>query len=482
MYLKSLRFKLTVWYVVILGILLISFSTFLYVTLSKSLHRGVDNKLQALAGLIASESGSPSSQFGFRDLDQMLAASLKLRPVGKFIQVLDESGRIGQRSDNLRNVQLPVTLRALINASRGRTTLETVRSLGNPPLRMITFPVLENTHMMRVVQVASSLEDVEDALKTLLIILIITVPSALMLASLGGQFLANKALKPVDQVTQTARTITSQNLNQRIPPPKVHDEIARLIDTFNDMISRLDKSFNQIKQFSTDASHELKTPLTILRGEVEVALRKERNSSEYEQVLRSNLEEINRMSRIVEDLLLLTRTDMGEIPLNRDHVNLTKILRQVVDQLSILAQTKNLEMVTSNHDEEVHIFADALRLRQLFLNLIENSIKYTEPGGSIRIILERDHEQLFSAAGTEQNASVRIVVMDTGIGIAKEDQERIFDRFFRVDKARSRDQGGSGLGLSICKWIVEAHQGQISVESDLGKGSRFVVRLPLPPQ
>jgi heavy metal sensor kinase len=345
---------------------------------------------------------------------------------------------------------------------------------------MITFPVLENTHMMRVVQVASSLEDVEDALKTLLIILIITVPSALLLASLGGQFLANKALKPVDQVTQTARTITSQNLNQRIPPPKVHDEISRLIDTFNDMISRLDKSFNQIKQFSTDASHELKTPLTILRGEVEVALRKERNSSEYEQVLRSNLEEINRMSRIVEDLLLLTRTDMGEIPLNRDHVNLTKILREVVDQLSILAQTKNLEVVTSNHDEEVHIFADALRLRQLFLNLIENSIKYTEPGGSIRIILERDHEQLFSAEGTEQNASVRIVVMDTGIGIAKEDQERIFDRFFRVDKARSRDQGGSGLGLSICKWIVEAHQGQISVESDLGKGSRFVVRLPLP--
>jgi signal transduction histidine kinase len=248
------------------------------------------------------------------------------------------------------------------------------------------------------------------------------------------------------------------------------------------MISRLDKSFNQIKQFSTDASHELKTPLTILRGEVEVALRKERDSSEYEQVLRSNLEEINRMSRIVEDLLLLTRTDMGEIPLNRDNVNLTKILGEVVDQLSILARAKNLEMVTSNHDEDVHIFADALRLRQLFLNLIENSIKYTEPGGWIRIILERDHKQPICTEGMEQSASVRIVVMDNGIGIAKEDQERVFDRFFRVDKARSRDQGGSGLGLSICKWIVEAHQGQISVESDLGKGSRFVVTLPLPPQ
>ena len=274
MHFRSLRFKLTVWYVLILGILLISFSSFLYFTLSKSLYRDVDNKLRSLAELIASESASPLSKFGFGNIDETLEATMNLKPIGKFIQVLDESGQIGRKSDNLKNVQLPISLNALKNASKGIMTFETNHSLSNTPLRIFTLPVAENNHIARIVQVASSLEDVEDALNTLFIILIVTVPSALIVASLGGQFLANKALKPVDHITQTARMITSQNLNQRIKVPKVKDEISRLIETFNEMISRLDQSFHQIKQFTADVSHELKTPLTILKGEVEVTLRK----------------------------------------------------------------------------------------------------------------------------------------------------------------------------------------------------------------
>jgi len=324
---------------------------------------------------------------------------------------------------------------------------------------------------------------VEDALNTLLIILIIAVPLALLVASLGGQFLANKALKPVDHITQTARMITSQNLNQRINPPKVKDEISRLVETLNEMISRLDRSFRQVKQFSTDASHELKTPLTILKGEVEVALRKERVPYEYEQILKSNLEEINRMSQIVEDLLLLSKADSGEIRLNKEDMNLNEVLNEVVAHVNVLAQSKNLRIETSNHHEEIHIFGDPLRIRELFLNLIENGIKYTEEGGSIHILLTKDTlvqdgKQSDRAQG-EQAEFVKIIVSDTGIGIAKEDQERIFDRFFRVDKARSREQGGSGLGLSICKWIVKAHRGEIEVESELGKGSSFIVKLPI---
>jgi heavy metal sensor kinase len=472
-YFKSLRFKLTLWYVIILGILLTSFSTFLYVTLSKSLYRNVDDKLRSLAHLIATESGSPSSRFGFGTIDQTLRASLNLRPIGKFIQVLDASGNVGQKSDNLENVQLPISLNALRNASKGFVTFETTRTFGNTPLRVVTVPAMAGDQMVKIVQVASSLEDVEDALNTLLLILIITVPSVLLIASVGGQFLANQALKPVDEVTQTARRITSENLDQRIRPLRVKDEISRLIETFNEMISRLYQSFRQIKQFTSDASHELKTPLTILRGEVEVALRKERTSTEYEQTLRSNLEEINRMSKIVDDLLLLSKTDIGEIRLNQEDVNLTQILNDVVTQLTLLTQAKNLRITTSNHEEDVHLFADGLRIRQLLLNLIENGIKYTEPGGAIHIALETDAYPL------ESSGSIRIAVSDTGIGIAKEDQERIFDRFFRVDKARARDQGGSGLGLSICKWIVEAHQGRISVESDPGKGSTFTIELPV---
>src|SRR3972149_4045601 len=204
MHLSSLRIKLTLWYVLILGTLLISFSSFLYFTFSKSLYRDVDNKLRALAELIASESASPLSKFGFGNIDQTLETYMNLKPIGKFIQVLDESGNIGRKSDNLRNVQLPISLSALKSASKGLITFETNRSFGNAPLRIITLPVIENNHVTRIIQVASSLEDVEDALNTLLIILIIAVPSAITVASLGGQFLANKALKPVDRVTQTA--------------------------------------------------------------------------------------------------------------------------------------------------------------------------------------------------------------------------------------------------------------------------------------
>jgi heavy metal sensor kinase len=477
MHLQSLRFKLTLWYVFILGILLIAFSSFLYLTLSKSLYRDVDNKLKALAEFIATESASPLSKFGFGNIDQTLETSMNLKPVGKFIQVLDESGRIGRKSDNLKHVQLPISLNALKNASMGLVTFETNRSLGDTPLRMVTLPVTEKNQSMRIVQVASSLEDVEDALNTLFLILVITVPSALILASLGGQFLAYKALKPVDQITQTARMITSQNLNQRISPPKVTDEISRLIETFNEMISRLDQSFRQIKQFSSDASHELKTPLTILRGEVEVALRKERAPAEYQKVLKSNLEEVHRMAQIVEDLLLLSRADNGEIQLSLKEIDLADILNEMVPQARFLAQPQNLLLQAFLPEEKITILGDSLRIRELLLNLIENAVKYSEDGGQVTIHLSKQN----SAASWDkkENGFAEIRVTDTGIGIAKEDQERIFDRFFRVDKARSREQGGSGLGLSICKWIVEAHQGKIAVESDLEKGSSFIVLLPL---
>jgi heavy metal sensor kinase len=482
---RSLRFKLTLWYVLILGVLLISFSGLLYLTLSRSLYRDVDHKLRSLAELIATESTSPLNKFGFGNIDQTLEAAMNLKPVGKFIQVLDESGRIGRKSENLKNVRLPISLQALRNASNGSISYETTHSFGNTPLRIITYPVKENNQVAKIIQVASSLEDVEDALNTLFVILAVTVPSILMIASLGGLFLANKALKPVDRITQTARMITSRNLNQRIQTLKVKDEISRLVDTFNEMISRLDHSFRQIKQFTADASHELKTPLTILKGEVEVTLRKKRMPHEYEQILVSNLEEINRMSKIVEDLLLLSRADIGEIRLNKEDIHLNRFIQGLTEQMKILAQPKNIRIEISNHQEEIHVFGDALRMRELFINLIENGIKYTEEGGSILITLTQEAEppaHPLTPADKRPVHFAKVIVTDTGIGIAKDDQERIFNRFFRVDKARSREQGGSGLGLSICRWIVEAHQGDITVKSEPGKGSSFIVRLPIPNQ
>jgi signal transduction histidine kinase len=223
--------------------------------------------------------------------------------------------------------------------------------------------------------------------------------------------------------------------------------------------------------------------LTILKGEVEVVLRKERSQQEYQQILKSNLEEINRMSQIVEDLLLLSKADTGQIELNKGDINLTEILTEVVAQMEMLARSKKLHLSASNNHQDIHIFGDALRIRELFINLIENGIKYTEEGGSIHISLKKEYpspvRDQSDWVGKERERFAKIIVIDTGIGISREDQEKIFNRFFRVDKARSRDQGGSGLGLSICKWIVEAHQGEINVESELGRGSSFIVKLPL---
>jgi len=465
---RNIRFKLTLWYIVILGIILTSFSTFLYLTLSRSLYNGIDVKIKSIAEVIASSSMNPYSQYSFSTLDRMLKDSFSLRPVTKFIQVLDESGRIGRKSDNLQNFQLPISIHALKNASQGNITFETTKAFGKHPLRMVTVPVIRGQRIINIVQVATSLEEVEEALKALLLILWITVPSVLVFASLGGLFLANKALKPVDEITKTARMITSRSLDQRIKLKKTRDEIGRLAETFNDMISRLGRSFKQIRQFSADASHELRTPLTILKGEIEVGLRKRRRPEEYRKILDSNLDEINHMTQIVDNLLFLSKADMGEIHLQKNRIDLTELVSEVGTQVQVIAMAKNIRLHISN-DSGVAVIGDRFRLRELLLNLVDNGVKYTSEGGEMRISVERD------------NGRVKLCVLDNGIGIAPEDQPHIFDRFFRVDKARSREAGGSGLGLSICKWIAEAHGGEISVESGVGKGSLFTVTLPLAP-
>jgi two-component system OmpR family sensor kinase len=316
--------------------------------------------------------------------------------------------------------------------------------------------------------VGSSLEGVEEALHQLLLILLIAVPAALLITSAGGLFLANKALRPVDEITQIARRIGSGDLNQRIRIKRVNDELGRLAATFNEMIAKLEGSFRQVKRFTADASHELKTPLTILRGEVEVGLKKRRALKEYQRILNSNLEEINRMSRIVEDLLILSRADMGELTMEREEMELSALAREVWEDLQILARKKKVQLNFIG-DGSTKVEGDPLFLRQLILNLTENGLKYTPPGGEVELKVEGDRDQRVA----------RILVSDTGVGIAPKDQKRVFDRFFRADKARSRETGGTGLGLSICQWIAQAHEGRIAVRSTVGKGSTFTVTLPL---
>ncbi|RLA97319.1 MAG: hypothetical protein DRG32_03790, partial [Deltaproteobacteria bacterium] len=297
---------------------------------------------------------------------------------------------------------------------------------------------------------------------------LVAVPSVLILAVVGGLFLANKALRPVDEITNTARKIgSSGDLSQRIRlKRKVDDEIGRLAATFNEMIAKVENSFQQIKRFTADASHELKTPLTILRGEIEVGLKRLRTPEEYQKILASNLEEVKHMSRMVEDLLTLARADMGALELRKEVVDLGGLVREVWEEVRLWAEDKGVELLFQE-DGEARIMGDRGRLRQLALNLIDNAIKYTPSGGRVELRVVRDGDE------------VTFSVADTGEGIPAEDLQRIFERFYRVDKARSRQRGGTGLGLSICKWIAEAHGGRISAESELGRGSKFHVFLPL---
>ncbi len=463
-FMRSIRVRLTLWYIFILGCTLALFSSLVYYQMSRSLYKSVDHKILTISEVIAS-SISPNSSSVFADLEKKLAKKVGRQPTAKFIQLLDRSGNIGGKSLNLKNKRLPVSFEALQNASKGIISYETKEVFGEP-LRIITYPVKRpGTDVRSIVQVATSLAEVKDTLNKLVLILVSVVPLALIIASIGGTFLANKVLKPINEINRITREITSKNLELRVPEPATHDELGKLVETINGMIERLEKSFKQVQQFTADASHELKTPLTILKGEAELALRKERQPEEYRQYLHSSLEEINRLTRLVQDLLVLSRADTGRLTLHKEPLDLAALVDSCCEQCRFLGEGQNIRVIFK-HQAGVRVLGDKYRLKQMFYNLVENAIKYSEGGGKVEVL-------------TAQNGKyANVLVKDEGLGIDEKDIPYIFDRFYRVDKSRSRDAGGTGLGLSICKWIAEAHGGKITVESALGMGSCFTVWLP----
>ncbi|MBI4549000.1 MAG: ATP-binding protein, partial [Ignavibacteriae bacterium] len=270
----------------------------------------------------------------------------------------------------------------------------------------------------------------------------------------------------INQVIETAKSITADRLHDRILEHHAKDEIGKIISTFNEMISRLDISFQQMKQFSADASHELRTPLTVMRSQLETAMNSRTSVAEMKKIVANCLDETIRMTGIIENLLLLAKGDAGQITMKQEVVDLSSLVRQTYDESVILASQKEIS-VTLEEITSISILGDAERLRQMLLNLIDNSIKYTPECGRIHLSLSTD------------DGNAKIVVADTGIGIPENEIPRIFNRFYRVDRARSREMGGTGLGLSIAQWIVHAHGGNIRVESKLNEGSEFSVLLPL---
>jgi heavy metal sensor kinase len=320
---------------------------------------------------------------------------------------------------------------------------------------------------MYTVQVAAPLDEAFEALNRFRLLLLFTAPVLLIAASAGGYWLSTRALAPVDAISRAAQRIGIANLAERLPVTQTGDQLQRLSETLNAMFARLEDAVCRIRQFTADASHELRAPISLIRTTAEVAIQKrDRSAEEYFNALQEILEESERTSEVVDSLMLLARADSGKEAMEFSRADARVIVGEAAEQGEKLARNYGLDFAVLLPDTPILVLADGNALRRALLILIDNAVKYTPKGGSVKVKLD-----------TNNNGPV-VYVSDTGIGIARADISRIFDRFWRADKARSREQGGAGLGLSIAKWIVEMHRGSVRVESELGKGSTFSVRLP----
>ncbi len=463
----SIRVRLTLWYGSALALILLLFAVALYLVMSRALREQVDASLNEAAAVAIRTLGE--HRFGpfliFEDLSQDFP---EIALLDKFFQIFGPAGQVTIQSSNIQSREIPLSQSAFRASLEGESTFESVQFKKGVPLRLLSVPIRQGEQLVNILRVGTSLQPTDRMLRRLLVGLYIASPVALLVSLLGGWFLAGRALRPVHAITQAARRIAAGDWSQRILTPHSNDEIGQLASTFNDMIGRLEVSFRQIRQFSADASHELRTPLTITKGETELALRRPRQAEDYRAVLESNLEEIDRMSRIVDELLFLSRADLGEIKLKMFPVQLDDLVREIQQQALVLGMERHVQAVLTAV-EPVLIHGDDLRLRELLLNLVDNAVKYSYEGQTVELAL------------VVEGSHAKIMVRDHGIGIAPENHARVFDRFYRTDEARAHGAKGTGLGLAICKWIVEVHHGTIELDSTVHGGSCFTVFLPLIP-
>jgi heavy metal sensor kinase len=463
MRLKSIGARLTFWYTGILCLTLLVLGSLAYGLLTYSLSRDVDAALHGVAQAIAEQARKSGRTPVPPDLDELFRRFFGFSPANPYFEMLTPWGR--PRSAPLPSPPLPISPQALQNAMHGVPTFETLKSAGPYPVRVLIMPVLTAGQVTNVVQVGISLENMYNTLRRFVLIMAALFPLGLLLAGGGGWLLARRALSPVDHMTRSAQRISGEHLTERLLETGTGDELDRLARTLNEMLTRLDESFRQVRQFSADASHELQTPLTILKGEIEVALRSGRTPEEYQGVLTSSLEEIERISRLVEGLLLLARADSGVLRMDHKPVAVHELVAEVAAQMQKMADDQGVSL----HLEKltpVTLCGDREQLFRLLLNLMDNAIKYTPAGGRVTVSLHADASQAL------------ISVTDTGIGLSEAEQAQIFTRFYRAAQARSQSGGGAGLGLCIAQSIAEAHGGKIQVHSSPGQGSTFTVALP----
>jgi len=454
----SIRWRLTLWNTLALAVVLACFAALVYGLLRRALFDQTDRLLAAAFGQLR---GDPRAQIDtderlhhwveeFKDhqnlfcavyrSDGSLAAQTPGLPPGSVLlppAVPDES--------SVYNGQFPML-------GRQRVMAEAVR-LGDQEFAVVLL---------------APLGVVDRELERVRAVLLAACPAALLLSAGFGHWLARKALAPVNRLRRATDAITAECLDRRLPVLNSGDELGLLSGTINAMIARLERAFAEVRRFTADASHELRTPLTVLRTEVEVALGQTLSPAEHQQLLGTVLEELGRMSRLTDQLLALSRRDAGVEPLNALPLDLHTLVGGVVDALRPLAEAR-VVLLRLDGEGPVEVAGDAGRLRQVFINLVDNALKYTPRGGTVTVRVAR-------------NGGVGIVsVADTGIGIPPEHLPHVFDRFYRVDRARTRAEGGTGLGLSIAQSIIKAHGGTIEMSSTVGRGTTCIVILPPKP-
>ncbi len=493
MMIRSIRVSLTLWYVGLLAAVLIFFGWGLYKRVSSNVYQSVDDRLYIQADGIAetilsfweAESqreqevleaqvaqhrrrSAPSltiqreiAEGRFPDLVKRWATETGETEITHPVRVLSKNGEVLHMSSSFQKMDLPLSLPAVREAQERQTVYETF-SVGDDRWRLITYPVMDEGKVLYLMQTFASLRQADTSLDRLQLGLLWLIPLTLLWTSVIGWFLATLAMRPVAFMIEQAESIGADHLHERLVVPKTGDELERLALAFNNMLGRLERAFRRLRQFSAAASHELRTPLTVMKGELELALRRPRDVEEYQRVLKTQLESLNEMVQIVEQLLLLGRSEAGEGAVEWRLVDLHDLATHVVHALKPLADAKAVVLEVKGA-QDLCVRGEQLLLSRLLSNLVDNAIKHTPSGGRISITIARSLNE----------AVLR--VQDTGPGIPAEQLPKIFDRFFQ----KPLTTGSVGLGLGLCRWIAEAHQGRIEVVSSLGKGTEFSVFLQM---
>ncbi|MDX8395781.1 MAG: ATP-binding protein [Mariprofundaceae bacterium] len=461
----TFRGRLALLYITVELIILLIAGVLIYFFLSKQVYDNVDEELhQQVKGIVQELEGSRFHYWAFHlnEFSNHFHGTAELVGANGIVQFSSQNNSLIGRGGN-------DVSKALGRAMKGESTVfvSTQSLLRKDNIRVVAMPVHRSGHVVAVMMLGRSTNEIRGVFQLLYMLGGILGLVSMFISGLVGYVMARKALQPINEITATARAVAAGDLSRRLTSEVQDREIRVLVKSLNKMFVDLESSFTAQKRFTADASHELRIPLTILKGEVEVALRHPRSEEDYRYLLKQHLDIIERMERIVNDLLTLARADAGLLELAQERVDLSLLLQEVAQHHLILLADNHIQLNMDLHDE-LEVMGDAGHIERVIFNLMNNAFKYAP-----------EHSTIYLSAYAENDQAV-IRIRDEGPGISEEHQVRLFDRFYRADESRERQTGGgAGLGLAICKRIVDAHAGQISIESTLGEGTAFIVQLPL---